>query len=122
LLKAKPAAWARRPASISKKSQHQRSEDIEVASPRKSRELNYSPADPRPAPDDRGEDDRAFFARRPNVNSRKRLAFEGEPPAGVLERDEYDNVAFINVRLVRDPAGKPATILREIAYGQWGTA
>jgi hypothetical protein len=69
-----------------------------------------------------GESDLAYFRRRPNISSRKRLAFEGEPPAGVLERDEYDNVAFINVRLVRDAAGKPATILREIVYGEWGTA
>jgi hypothetical protein len=69
--------------------------------------------------DDCGEDDRSFFLRRPDVNSRKRLAFENEPPPGVLERD---GVAFISVRLVRDAAGLPATILREIAYGEWGHA
>jgi hypothetical protein len=70
--------------------------------------------------DDRGEDDATFFSRRPDVNSRKRLCFEGEPPPGLLEPD--DSVAFISVRLERDAAGWPATITREIAYGQWGTA
>jgi hypothetical protein len=72
--------------------------------------------------DDVAESDREYFRRRPNVDSRKRLAFDNEPPPGLLERDEYDNVAFISVRLERDPAGLPATILREIVYGQWGRA
>ncbi len=75
---------------------------------------------PQAPPDDRGESDLTFFSRRPGVNSRKRLAFENEPPPGVLERD--DSVAFIVVRLERDAAGKPATILPEIAYGEWGHA
>jgi hypothetical protein len=74
------------------------------------------------APDISGEDDETFFRRRPNVDSRKRLAFDNEPPPGVLERDEYDSVAFISVRLERDAAGKPATILRAIVFGEWGHA
>jgi hypothetical protein len=78
---------------------------------------------PIPPPiDDVAESDLEYFRRRPNVDSRKRLAFDNEPPPGVLERDEYDRIAFISVRLERDAAGKPATILREIAYGQWGHA
>jgi hypothetical protein len=89
------------------------------------RPLNH-PNTPSPdrlqAPDDAGESDLEFFSRRPGVNGRKRLAFEGEPPPGLLEQDEHDNVAFISVRLERDAAGQPATILREIAYGEWGHA
>ena len=71
--------------------------------------------------DNTGENDLEFFRRRPGVDSRKRLAFENEPPPGLASRS-YDNVAFISVRLLRDAAGQPATILREIAYGQWGHA
>lgn len=80
-----------------------------------------APAELRPAPDDRGKSDLAYFRARPGVDGRKRLAFANEPPPG-LERDAYANVAFISVRLVRDAAGQPATILREIAYGPWGRA
>jgi hypothetical protein len=116
LLKKQPAALAGRPASKSK--YKHRPLDIEASSPSKPHNRNYSPAELRPAPDDRGEDDRTFFSRRPGINDRKRLAFEGEPPAGVRD----DNVAFICVRLERDAAGLPATIIREIAYGDWGHA
>jgi hypothetical protein len=78
-----------------------------------------SPNQPQ-APDISGESDREFFTRRPGVNGRKRLAFDNEPPPGLLERDE--NVAFISVRLERDAAGLPATITRAIVYGEWGHA
>jgi hypothetical protein len=80
---------------------------------------NPKPVRPQ-APDSSGEDDLAFFTRRPGVNSRKRLAFDDEPPPGLLERD--DIVAFISVRVKRDAAGKPATILRAAVYGEWGRA
>jgi hypothetical protein len=70
-------------------------------------------------PDDAGEDDATFFRRRPSLDRRKRLAFEGEPPPGL---QEPNNVAFISVRLVRDAAGQPAKIMRAIVYGEWGTA
>jgi hypothetical protein len=73
------------------------------------------------APDDRAESDLDFFLARPNVSTRIRLAFENEPPPG-LERDQYDDIAFISVRLERDVAGLPATIHREIVKGEWGTA
>jgi hypothetical protein len=82
---------------------------------------NPSPAQLQ-APDDAGESDREFFGRRPHVNSRKRLAFDNEPPPGVLERDEYENIAFISVRVKRDAAGLPATIFRAAIYGRWGHA
>jgi hypothetical protein len=72
-----------------------------------------------PLIDDRGEDDRTFFSRRPGISSRKRLAFENEPPPG-LQRG--DNVAFISVRVKRDAAGLPATIFRVAIYGEWGHA
>ena len=40
--------------------------------------LFHSPADPRPAPDDRGEDDWTFFRRRPGINRRVRFSTDGE--------------------------------------------
>jgi hypothetical protein len=75
-----------------------------------------------PMVDDVAESDLDYFRRRPNVNSRKRLAFNNEPPSGLLERDEYDSVAFISVRTERDAAGMPAKIVRAIVYGSWGRA
>jgi hypothetical protein len=79
---------------------------------------------PKPPPiDNTAESDLEFFRRCPGINSRKRLAFDNEPPPGLLERgDEYDNVAFISVRLERDASGLPATITRAIVYGEWGHA
>jgi hypothetical protein len=56
---------------------------------------------------------------RPPKTARPARELSAEP---ALERDEYDNVAFISVRLVRDAAGLPATIIREIAFGEWGRA
>ncbi len=70
-----------------------------------------------PMADDSGESDLDFFIARPGISSRKRLAFDDEPP-GALERD--DSVAFISVAVRRDAAGKPATILRAAVYGEWG--
>jgi hypothetical protein len=68
---------------------------------------------------DNGESDLEFFRRHPSISSRRRLAFDNEPPPGLLERAD---VAFISVRLTRDAAGQPATITRAIAYGEWGHA
>jgi hypothetical protein len=70
--------------------------------------------------DTAGEDDLAYFRARPGISSRKRLAFENEPPPGALECD--DSVAFISVRVKRDATGKPATILRAAIKGEWGRA
>jgi hypothetical protein len=70
--------------------------------------------------DDRGESDLEYFRARSGVDSRNRLAFEGEPPAAL--RDFESDIAFIRVKLERDAAGKPATILREIVFGEWGRA
>jgi DNA repair protein RadD len=71
LLKAKPAALAGQPASISKSSsQHQHGLDSEVISPRKERNANFSPAvDARPAPDSSGESDYACHSLRPHQTS-----------------------------------------------------
>jgi hypothetical protein len=76
----------------------------------------------RPLPDDSGEGDLEFFRARPGINSRNRLVFDGEPPAALLERDDESEIAFIRVQLERDADGKPATILREIIFGEWGRA
>jgi hypothetical protein len=76
----------------------------------------------RHAPDDAGEGDLAFFAARPDINIRNRVAFDGEPPAALLERADESEIAFVRVWLKRDSDGKPATIFREIHYGEWGRA
>jgi hypothetical protein len=73
-----------------------------------------------PMTDHFGETDFEYFSRRPDINSRNRLAFGGEPPAALL--DDESEIAFIRVWLKRDADGKPATIFREIIYGEWGTA
>jgi hypothetical protein len=67
---------------------------------------------PPPMVDSTGESDLDFFAARPAINSRKRLAFENEAPPG--------NVAFISVAVRRDAAGLPARIIRAPIYGKWG--
>jgi hypothetical protein len=68
--------------------------------------------------DDRG--DLEYFRAHPNIDSRNRLAFDGEPPEAL--RDFESDIAFIRVRLKRDADGQPATILREIVFGDWGRA
>jgi hypothetical protein len=71
-------------------------------------------------PDDAGETDLEYFSRRADINCRSRLAFDGEPPAALL--DDESEIAFIRVWLKRDADGKPATIFREIVFGDWGRA
>jgi hypothetical protein len=77
---------------------------------------------PAPLFDCFGESDLDYFRARRGINSRTRLAFEGEPPAALLERDDERDLAFIRVRLERDADGEPATIMREIVFGEWGHA
>jgi hypothetical protein len=74
---------------------------------------------PYPA-DTAGESDLEYFRRRPNVDSRNRVAFDGEPPEAL--RDFEAEIAFIRIKLKRDADGKPATIRREIVFGEWGCA
>ena len=67
---------------------------------------------PPPMPDDAGEDDLAFFSRRPNVNSRIRLPIDGEFPPELLRPG-----AFVHVLLIRDPlTGEPRTRGRALFY------
>jgi hypothetical protein len=73
-----------------------------------------------PMVDDCGESDLEFFRARPGINSRNRVAFDGEPPEAL--RDFESDIAFIRIKLERDADGKPATILREIVFGEWGRA
>jgi hypothetical protein len=63
--------------------------------------------------DDRGEDDLAFFSRRPDINSRVRLPIDGEFPPEMLRPG-----AFVHVLLVtRDPlTNEPRTRARAIFY------
>jgi hypothetical protein len=63
--------------------------------------------------DTTGEDDEAFFRRRPRVNTRTRLPFDGEFPPGVLEPGRG---AFVHVVIVRDQNGNPGTRGRAILY------
>jgi len=65
-----------------------------------------------PPPDDSGEDDLAFFSRRPTINSRIRLPFKDEFP------ELLKPGAFVHVLLVtRDPVThEPRTRARAIFY------
>jgi hypothetical protein len=63
-------------------------------------------------PDDRGEDDLAFFTARPGVDSRIRLPFADEFPNELLKPG-----AFVHVLLIRDPlTNAPRTRARAIFY------
>jgi hypothetical protein len=72
----------------------------------------HSPAELRPAPDDRGESDFDFFAARATVNERVRLPFPDEFAPELLKPG-----AFIHVLLIRDPlTNEPRTRARAIFY------
>jgi hypothetical protein len=102
------------------KDQHQNVEAIPASVP--PYKPCFSPADARPAPpDDRGEDDLTFFTRRPNVNTRTRLPFQGEFPAGLIDAER---IAFVHVVTLRDPlTNEPTTRGRGVFYAdERGTA
>jgi hypothetical protein len=105
LLKAKPAVLVRRPA-LKSKSQHQPGLDSGAANPSPERSANFPPAaEPRPAPDDRGESDYAFFTKRPGLNQRFRFAFPDELfPVGVIALSAS---AFVIITIQRDDDGWP---------------
>jgi hypothetical protein len=64
--------------------------------------------------DDRGEDDFAFFSRRPDLDTRTRLPFPNEFPAGVID---VARVAFVHVVMMRDPVtNEPTTRGRGVFY------
>jgi hypothetical protein len=66
------------------------------------------------APDDRGESDETFFRRRPNVNTRTRLPFDGEFSPGVIDAAR---IAFVHVVTIRDPVtNEPTTRGRGVFY------
>jgi hypothetical protein len=70
------------------------------------------PAGPQ-APAAAGQSDYDFFVAHPDVNTRIRLPFENEFPAGVLEPGR---TAFVYVTIERDRAGNPGTRARAIFY------
>jgi hypothetical protein len=76
---------------------------------------NLSASEAQAPPDNAGESDFDFFAARPNVNTRTRLPFPGEFPAGVIDAGR---VAFVHVFLAsRDPVtNAPGTRARGIFY------
>jgi hypothetical protein len=73
------------------------------------------------APDDAGESDLAFFTKRPNVNTRTRLPFEGEFPPGLIDAER---IAFVHVVTLRNPVtNEPTTRGRGVFYAdERGTA
>lgn len=98
MLKKQPAALAGPPASKSR-SHHQPDLDSEAQSPSKAQSANFPPgAEPRPAPDDRGEDDLTYFVRRPSLLQRVRFAFAGE---FAIEP------SFVVIEIQRDLTGWP---------------
>jgi hypothetical protein len=70
--------------------------------------------------DDAGESDLTFFSRRPDVNTRTRLPFPNEFPAGVLEPGRC---AFVRVLIERDADGRPKRrARRRLRFCEGGTA
>jgi hypothetical protein len=63
--------------------------------------------------DDRGEDDDTFFRRRPHVNERTRLPFDGELPPAMVAIARGRSV-FVSVAIQRDRAGNPTTRARAV--------
>jgi hypothetical protein len=73
-----------------------------------------------PMVDDCGEDDFAYFRRRPDVSSRLRLPFPDEFPADVIElargRSMARGAMVVIVVIDRDSAGNPTTRGRGISF------
>jgi hypothetical protein len=118
LHKKQPAALAGPPASKSKSSQHQRGLDSEVQRPGKP---IFAPAKLRPAPDDRGESDLAFFTARPNAKHRIRSAFAGEFPRRILKQGR-GRPAVVIVTIERDASGRPTRRARGLVFPNGGSA
>jgi hypothetical protein len=75
----------------------------------------HSPAEPRLAPDNRGEDDWAYFRARPAATTRTRFPLENEFP------DDF-RVAFVRVAVVRDDRGQPVWAARSVRFCEGGSA
>jgi hypothetical protein len=63
----------------------------------------FSPADARPAPVDRGEDDWTYFRARPALTRRLRFPLVDELPLDMTDL----GVALVSVRMDRDEFGQP---------------
>jgi hypothetical protein len=120
LAETKPAALARQPESISKQSQSQQQPHGLDSEPQSARQLNFSPADARRPPDDRGESDLVFFTRRPGAVTRTRLPFPAELPIEVWQAAVDAGLAGF-VIVTRAP-GSPWVRSRKFVFTAGGTA